>query len=91
MKIRVHIIVSGEVQGVGFRFFTRNLASRLDINGFVRNLPDGTVETEAEGEEGRIRQFIELLRRGPAAGYVSALDVREISGEAAFDRFEIRF
>ena len=51
---RVSVIVSGRVQGVGFRYFVEDIAADMKITGWVRNLPDGTVEIDAEGEEDEI-------------------------------------
>lgn len=63
-KMRAEI--SGRVQGVGFRFSTKQLADELNIKGIVRNEPDGTVYVEATGEEEKLNQFIEALRKGPS-------------------------
>ncbi len=57
-KVQVHIFYSGTVQGVGFRFTVRRFASRLDLNGWVRNLSDGRVEVIVEGEEKKIQQLM---------------------------------
>lgn len=61
---RYHIIVSGEVQGVGFRFFVYEIAAKFSLTGWVRNLYDGTVEVEVQGDEKIIMEFIERLRVG---------------------------
>ena len=62
---RLHIIVEGKVQGVGFRQFTVKQAAELGITGWVRNLPDGRVEALAEGIPGALAAFLRLLERGP--------------------------
>jgi acylphosphatase len=59
-------VVSGRVQGVGFRFFARDAAAREGIHGFVRNLPDGAVEIEAHGDYEALIRFVGAYRRGPA-------------------------
>jgi acylphosphatase len=82
------VTVAGRVQGVGFRFFAERIASELGVTGWVRNLPDGKVETVAEGEEGAVRQYLERMREGPRAGRVTEVQVEEIS-VAGFDSFEI--
>ena len=63
-------VVSGRVQGVGFRFFARDAAAREGIHGFVRNLPDGTVELEAYGDHEAIMRFERAIRRGPAGARI---------------------
>ena len=68
-------VVNGYVQGVGFRFFARRAALEEGIFGWVRNCPDGTVETVAEGELAAVERYLEKLRRGP--GRVTSIDVRE--------------
>jgi len=70
---RVTILVSGRVQGVGFRFFTAEAARRLDLCGTVRNLPDGGVEVVAEGERARLEALVAAVRRGPSAARVDDL------------------
>jgi acylphosphatase len=76
-------IVRGRVQGVGFRFFAERVARELGIRGWVCNLPDGTVETLAAGEEEAVRRYLERLRKGPLGSRVDALDVSEVSAEEA--------
>jgi len=65
MKKRVHVIISGRVQGVWFRANTKNKAEQLGINGWVRNTSDGKVEALFEGEEGAIMEMIEWCHHGP--------------------------
>ena len=58
---RAHLIFSGFVQGVGFRYTTKMLASGYAVSGWVRNLPDGTVEVEAQGEKEEVRTFLDRV------------------------------
>jgi acylphosphatase len=67
-------LVSGRVQGVGFRYFTLRAAEALGVSGFVRNLADGRVEVVAEAADGVLSQFEEKLREGPSFSSVEALD-----------------
>ena len=67
--------MAGRVQGVGYRAFAHREGSRLGLSGGVRNLDDGRVEVDVEGDRGRLEQFIERLRSGPPAGRVQKLDV----------------
>ncbi|MCS7249693.1 MAG: acylphosphatase [candidate division WOR-3 bacterium] len=89
MKKRVHIFVSGLVQGVFYRDFTRKQAKRFNILGWVRNLLDGRVEVVAEGEEENIKKFIEELKKGPPAARVESIEVKEEEPTLEFDDFEI--
>ncbi|MBT3344805.1 MAG: acylphosphatase [Gemmatimonadetes bacterium] len=66
----LRIRVEGRVQGVGFRYFARAQANRLDLSGFVRNVTDGSVEAEAMGERADLERFVAALERGPGSGRV---------------------
>ncbi len=70
---RVHLWISGRVQGVGFRFFVERAARRYGVDGLVRNLPDGRVEVIAEGDKEMLEAFLNELRRGPAGADVVGL------------------
>ncbi|MSR63611.1 MAG: acylphosphatase [Planctomycetes bacterium] len=72
-----HVLVSGRVQGVGFRWHTRAKAQELGLAGWVRNLPDGRVEALLEGEAPAIQAMLAWLERGPTAARVSGLEVVE--------------
>lgn len=84
----VHIIVSGRVQGVGFRQFARSRAVASSLRGWVRNLPDGNVECHAEGEEAGIEGFLADLRRGPLLSRVDAVRFEPVPA-ARHEGFEI--
>ncbi len=88
MRKHYNITVAGRVQGVFFRASTKTSADHLGIKGFVKNLPDGTVYIEAEGEEETLKQFVEWCSQGPKAARVEACDVEESSMQE-FTRFEI--
>ena len=87
MTMRRHVIVSGQVQGVGFRYAAQAEATRLHLGGFARNLPNGTVEVEIEGAEESVVRMLDWLGSGPAWARVDSLDTREIEdrGETEFD------
>ncbi len=74
-RARVHVVVSGLVQGVAFRAYTVDEARRLGVRGWVRNLPDGRVEVEAEGERAALDALVEFCRRGPPAAEVDDVEV----------------
>jgi acylphosphatase len=74
-KASLHAIVHGIVQGVFFRDFSAIHARRLGLSGFVRNLPDGTVEVNAEGEKVKLEELVEKLKQGPPSACVSEVSV----------------
>jgi acylphosphatase len=75
--VRVRVLVSGRVQGVGFRWFVREAARQHRLAGWVRNRPDGSVELEASGDDAAFRQFIAEIREGPPGARVD--EIRELS------------
>lgn len=84
-------LVSGAVQGVGFRNFVQHHAHSLALGGWVRNLPDGRVEVVAAGEDHAILELQTLLNRGPRHSRVSRVEYREISDEVIVPKlFDIR-
>lgn len=92
MKKAVHLIIKGRVQGVGYRWFVRQVAERLNITGFVRNLPNGDVEVAAAGEEEALDQFIFELRHGSTFAHVLDMDIETVPvEEIPFDSFQITF
>ena len=76
-KIRIHIVFYGRVQGVGFRYYAVNKANQLGLTGWVKNLPDGTVEMEVQGEEPLIDQLIIFLQNRTYI-WIEKLDARSI-------------
>ena len=64
--MKVRMIVSGFVQGVGFRYMTKMLADKIGVNGIVRNEPDGDVYIEAVGANDKVEQFIQKVRQSPS-------------------------
>jgi len=69
----VQYVVRGRVQGVGYRFFARNSATKLGLAGFVRNLADGSVEVFAEGDEEQLTSLEQALRAGPSFAQVDSV------------------
>ena len=74
-RVRSHIWVSGRVQGVAYRAFAYDAASRMGLAGGVRNLEDGRVELEVEGDQPTVEAFLQLLRSGPPLARVDDLQV----------------
>ena len=73
MVLARHYRIRGRVQGVGYRYFTRRIALRLGVRGFVRNLPDGDVEVHAEGDGEVLQEFRFELERGPVSSRESEI------------------
>ncbi len=84
-------VVHGYVQGVSFRYYTRQTAMRLGLTGWVANQRNGTVKVLAEGDEATLQQLLSFLREGPPAARVERVD--EVWGEAegAFQNFSVRY
>jgi acylphosphatase len=85
---RVQAIVSGRVQGVGYRYFAAHAAHRFGLKGTVRNLPGGEVEAVAEGEEATLEEFLAELREGPSSASVTELTAAWSEATGRFERFE---
>lgn len=85
----VRVRVSGVVQGVGFRYFTHRVAVSLCLDGYVRNMPDGSVEAVAEGNAEMVDLFVEKIGTGPPASNVRSMRVSEIPS-VGYDEFDIR-
>jgi acylphosphatase len=88
--IQKHIFISGRVQGVGFRAFTRKEASSRGITGWVKNLADGRVEIKIKGEREDIKNMIKRIKEGPSFARVDDIEISDEEIEN-FDRFEVRF
>ena len=74
---RMQVVVSGDVQGVGFRWTCRERATSEGVGGFVRNLPDGRVEAVFEGDEASVDRMVAWCREGPRFGRVDRIEVEE--------------
>lgn len=85
-----HIIVSGLVQGVGFRFFVARKAGAYGLTGYVRNLADGNVEIRACGNRGLVEELIAEIRIGPRASRVRSVSVEWVESASDYDSFLIQ-
>ena len=85
----VRLRLRGRVQGVGFRWFTREVARELGLAGRVRNLPDGSVEVLAVGDPAGLASLRERLREGPGGARVQEIEEQELATIPDWDRFEI--
>lgn len=74
-KARVHVFISGLVQGVFFRWNTKKMADKLQLSGWVRNLPDGRVEAIFEGNRESIEKMIEWCKKGPSEAIVEKVEI----------------
>ncbi len=86
---RLHLVISGRVQGVGFRYFCYEEAQRLGLTGYARNRPDGTVEAEVQGEEEALHAFKKAVEKGPRAARVSEIQNNEIEVQTNEKAFSI--
>jgi acylphosphatase len=91
MAVRAHLVFTGRVQGVYFRANTERLAREEGLLGWVRNLPDGTVEAVVEGERAKIDRLVERLHREVSSGRVDRVDARWTAPTGEFAAFEVRY
>jgi acylphosphatase len=87
--MRLHVLVRGRVQGVGFRWFVRETARELGLAGWVRNRPDGSVEVAAEGSADLLEKLRHELLQGPPGAAVASLDDLGAGDQVHKDPFEI--
>ncbi len=88
-KKGVILRIYGRVQGVGFRYYTQKKALELGIDGYVRNMPDGSVYVEAEGERGNLERFVLWCETGPDWARVSKVE-KQFCPPKGYNGFEIR-
>lgn len=91
MTKRVHLLVSGRVQGVSFRAYTMREATSPGLKGWVRNLPDGTVEILAEGPFQKLEQLILWAHRGPSLARVDHVQANYQEPTGEFAGFSVRY
>jgi len=90
MEIRAHVLVSGLVQGVGYRYFVFDRAVSLGLVGYVRNIFSGEVEIEIEGDRSLIEEFIKEVKVGPRVAHVKDLKIEWLKCAKFYKSFEIR-
>lgn len=88
---RMTAIVSGRVQGVGFRYFVQNVARELGLSGYVRNTPSGDVEVVAEGDAVALEEMRQRLAQGPPLARVDNVEDELSLGKSEFSSFGVRF
>ena len=87
---RLHAILHGRVQGVSMRYYVLEQARFLGVTGWVRNLPDGSVETVAEGEQLVLEKFLKALYKGSPASNVTRIDTHREASQDVFTTFTVR-
>ncbi len=90
-EVRANVIFSGRVQGVFFRSFTEETACGLGLRGWVRNLPEGSVEAVFEGDRDTIEEAIMKCSKGPPAALVNNVDTRWGKARGEFSSFSVRY
>ena len=88
--VRRHLLISGVVQGVGYRWSCQRAAKGIGVTGWVRNLPDGRVEVVAQGTKEQVEQLIQWCYRGPEEARVSDIAVADEETAGDFQDFGIR-
>jgi len=86
----IHIVISGVVQGVGFRWFVLRVAEKYGVKGFVRNLYDGSVEIVAEGSESTLEAFLDEVRIGPRHAHITGVKSEWLDYKGNDKEFRIR-
>ena len=89
MRVGRRFAIQGRVQGVGFRWFTKDAAAREGLTGYVRNLPDGSVEAYAEGEADAVTRFERAIRSGPPGARVKHVNVDDEDPGGGYKDFSI--
>jgi acylphosphatase len=89
--IQLHIIVSGKVQGVGYRYFSQMKAVQYEVTGWAKNLSDGSVEIVAVGNNDQLDAFIEDLRRGNPFSVIEDIQISESEVTETFRSFAIKY
>lgn len=90
-NLRLHAVISGRVQGVGFRGFTATTAQRIGVTGWVRNRINGTVEAVAEGDQASLDTFLRQVSAGPGPSYVDNVEIKWLPATGEFSNFKVRW
>jgi acylphosphatase len=90
-KIRRQMTVSGKVQGVGFRYFTCEVAKSSEIKGFVKNEPDGSVYIDAEGDAKNMSVFIHEIKKGPTYGHITEIKIKKTGELKGYIHFTVKY
>lgn len=85
------IRVFGIVQGVGYRYYVYDVANQLGLYGYVKNMPDGSVEVIVTGDDSQVEKLVSYLKRGTTYSRVDKIDIEDLDNEIEFDSFDIKF
>jgi acylphosphatase len=89
--VNAHLLISGMVQGVGYRWFVMRKANEYNLKGYVRNLYTDDVEVEVEGDKSLIMSFVKELNIGPRSAHVTDVKIQWSDYEDKYKSFEIKF
>lgn len=89
-KTKKYLKIRGRVQGVGFRYFTRKNAQQLNVTGWVKNMPDGSVETVLTGPESNVSEMINRLHKGPSPARVDSIEEMDMDEEHTYNGFSVK-
>jgi acylphosphatase len=90
MRVARRFVISGRVQGVGFRYFTQDAAAREGVTGWVKNMPDGRVEAFVEGDEEAVTRVERAIRSGPRGARVETVYVEDEESAGTLKGFTVR-
>ena len=90
-QLRAHVVVQGFVQGIWFRASTKDEANRVGVTGWVRNLPDGSVEAVFEGKKKNVEVIVNWCHRGPSGAKVDKVEIAWEQFTSEFGDFEVRY
>ncbi len=89
-RVRAHLLISGRVQGVGFRYRAQNIAQNLGVRGWIKNCWDGKVEVVMEGEEDKVKKLIDWCYQGPRSAEIEKIDLEWEEFKGEFTNFDIK-
>ncbi len=90
MLKQAHLYIKGDVIGVGFRAWMKIQAKIIGVTGWVRNNEEGFVEAQIQGEEEKVKQIIELIKKGPPVSHIAGVEIFWQEPKEIFDQFEIK-
>ncbi len=88
---RLRLIIKGRVHGVFFRYTTKLLAEQLSLSGYVRNLPNDTVEVVAQGDNDKLMQIVDFCHKGPESAVVTKVEIEELPVDENLKGFKILY
>lgn len=87
---KAHLIIEGKVQGVFFRASAKEQADRLNLAGWVRNIPEGSVEVQVEGKQDNLDDFLDWCHKGPPNALVTNVELKYLQPSGDLDSFDIK-